>query len=158
MQVGRCVTGDKCWYVCTHTDQSVNFQIKPTRKPTTLHNPFRFNSTNSIQYSSSYQLQTLASSRQPLESYYSSIRPIFQASFGYSSTSITPETTPCCRSPQLVHNNNKMPPEDQDDGVVIPPAPADTVEDFTVSIRSHRIPTVRSVQLEIRKLVSIYQS
>jgi len=51
-----------------------------------------------------------------------------------------------------------MPPEDQDDGVVIPPAPADTVEDFTVSIRSHRIPTVRSVQLEIRKLVSIYQS
>jgi len=30
MQVGRYVTGDKCWYVYTHTDQSVNFQIKPT--------------------------------------------------------------------------------------------------------------------------------
>ena len=52
-----------------------------------------------------------------------------------------------------------MPPEDdQGDGVVIPPAPAEAEEDFTASIRGHKIPTVRSVQLEIRKLVSIYLS
>ena len=52
-----------------------------------------------------------------------------------------------------------MPPEDdQGDGVVIPPAPAEAEEDFTASIRGHKIPTVRSVQLEIRKLVSTYQS
>jgi hypothetical protein len=58
----------------------------------------------------------------------------------------------------LTTRSTTMPPEDQDDGVAIPSASADAEEDFTASIRGHGIPTVRSVQLEIRKLVSIYQS
>ena len=51
-----------------------------------------------------------------------------------------------------------MAQDKQDNGVVIPPASAEAKEDFTALIRSYRMPTTRSVQLEIRKLVDIYRS